>query len=124
MSKILIVDDLATEVHIMKTSVTKLGHHVIEASDGEAGFNMAKKEKPDLILLDVVMPKMDGFNVCRRLKKDPETAGIPVVIITTKNQESDQFWGMKQGAAAYLFKPANTDELNATVTRTLAAAKN
>jgi twitching motility two-component system response regulator PilH len=122
MSKILIVDDLATEVQMMKATVTKLGHHVIEAGDGDTGFNLAKKEQPDLILLDVVLPKADGFSVCRRLKKDPETAHIPVIMISTKSQESDQFWGLKQGADAYLFKPAKAEELAEVVTRSLAAA--
>lgn len=121
MRKILIVDDLATEVQMMRSTVTKLGYHVIEANDGEAGLNMAKSEKPDLILLDVVLPKADGFSVCRRLKKDPETAGIPIVLISTKSQDSDRFWGMKQGADAYLFKPAKPEELAELVTRLLAA---
>jgi twitching motility two-component system response regulator PilH len=122
MSKILIVDDLHTEVQMMKDAVTKHGHYVIEAADGESGFNLAKKEKPDLILLDVVLPKADGFSVCRRLKKDPETAQIPVIIISTKNQESDHFWGMKQGADAYLFKPAKPEELVSMVNRCLSIA--
>ena len=122
MSKILIVDDLQTEVKMMKDAVSKLGHYVMEASDGETGFTIAKKEKPDLILLDVVLPKADGFSVCRRLKKDPETANIPIIIISTKNQESDQFWGMKQGADAYLFKPAKSEDLVNMVNRCLATA--
>jgi twitching motility two-component system response regulator PilH len=122
MSKILIVDDLATEIQIMKSAVSKLGHHSVEARDGEEALTVARKEKPDLILLDVVMPKADGFNVCRKLKKDEATAGIPIILITTKNQESDQAWGLRQGAAAFLTKPVNPDELVATIQRTLAAA--
>ncbi len=121
MSKILIIDDLATEVQIMKSAIAGLGHHVITAGDGETGMNLAKSEKPNLILLDVVLPKADGFNVCRRLKKDPETAGIPIIMISTKSQESDQFWGMKQGADAYLFKPAKSEDIANAVTRALAA---
>jgi twitching motility two-component system response regulator PilH len=113
MSKILIVDDLTTEVQLMKTAMSKLGHHFLEASDGETGFNLAKTQQPDLI------PKADGFSVCRRLKKDPETSHIPIIIISTKNQESDQFWGLKQGADGYLFKPTKADDLVEMVTRNL-----
>ncbi len=119
MSKILIVDDLTTEVQLMKTAMSKLGHHFLEASDGETGFNLAKTQQPDLILLDIVLPKADGFSVCRRLKKDPETSHIPIIIISTKNQESDQFWGLKQGADGYLFKPTKADDLVEMVTRNL-----
>ncbi len=121
MSKILIVDDLSTEIQVMKTTVGGLGHHVVEARDGEEGIRLAKQEKPDLILLDVVLPKVDGFQVCRRLKKDPETANIPIILVSTKNQESDQFWGIKQGATAYLSKPIDTSALSDNVKKLLAA---
>jgi twitching motility two-component system response regulator PilH len=121
MSKILIIDDLPTEIAIMKSAVASLGHSVITAADGEAGFNAAKAEQPDLILLDVVMPKMDGFQTCRKIKKDPETAEIPVILVTTKNQDTDRSWGLRQGAADFIPKPFNPSELSETVTRTLSA---
>jgi twitching motility two-component system response regulator PilH len=107
MARILIADDLATERAIMQSVVTKLGHSSIIANDGQEALDLAAKEKPDLILLDVVMPKIDGFNACRKLKKDPATANIPVIMVTTKDGESDKFWGEKQGAVAYITKPVS-----------------
>lgn len=122
MSKILIIDDLATELQIMKGVVTGLGHSAVTAGDGESGYNTAKLEKPSLILLDVVMPKMDGFQTCRKIKKDPETANIPVILVTTKNQDTDRSWGLKQGAADFVSKPFNPDELGAKIASLLKAA--
>jgi twitching motility two-component system response regulator PilH len=119
MSKILIIDDLATEITIMKNIVTGLGHTVVTASDGETGCDLARADKPDLILLDVVMPKMDGFQTCRKIKKDPETASIPVILVTTKNQDTDRSWGLKQGAADFVSKPFNPTELAAKITALL-----
>ena len=122
MSKILIIDDLATEIQIMKTVVASLGHTVVTANDGETGYASAKVDKPDIILLDVVMPKMDGFQTCRKIKKDPETAGIPIILVTTKNQDTDRSWGLKQGAADFVAKPFKSEELAARITALLKAA--
>jgi twitching motility two-component system response regulator PilH len=121
MSKILIIDDLATEVQVMKTVVTGLGHQVVTATDGEAGYALAKTEKPNLILLDVVMPKMDGFQTCRKLKKDEVTANIPVIMVTTKNQETDRAWGMRQGAVDFVAKPFSPEELGGKISAALRA---
>jgi twitching motility two-component system response regulator PilH len=119
MPKILICDDLPTEVELMKQAVTRLGHSSVIVTDGESACEAAKKEKPDLILLDVVLPKMDGFQVCRKIKKDPQTAQIPVILVSSKTQESDKFWGLKQGASAYICKPFNPEELSGTITKNL-----
>ena len=105
MSKILIVDDLPTEVQLMQQAISQLGHSTIVATDGEQALEMAKREQPDLVLLDVVLPRMDGFQVCRKIKKDALTARIPVILVSSKTQESDKFWGLKQGASAYICKP-------------------
>lgn len=106
MPKILIVDDLATERLLLRSFLdTRGGLEIIEATDGEAACVRAREEQPDLIFLDIVLPKADGFQVCRRLKKDPATATIPVILVSSKSQESDRFWGLKQGASDYLFKP-------------------
>jgi twitching motility two-component system response regulator PilH len=121
MSKILIIDDLATETAVMKSVVTGLGHYAVTAADGEAGYAAAKSEKPNLILLDVVMPKMDGFQTCRKIKKDPETAGIPIILVTTKNQDTDRSWGLKQGASDFVAKPFNADDLGAKISTLLKA---
>jgi len=119
MSKILIVDDLPTEVRLMQEAISKLGHSTIVATDGEQALEMARRENPDLVLLDVVLPRMDGFQVCRKIKKDAQTAKIPVILVSSKTQESDKFWGLKQGASAYICKPFSAVELADTVTRNL-----
>jgi twitching motility two-component system response regulator PilH len=119
MSKILIVDDLPTEVQLMQSAISKLGHTTVVATDGEQALEMAKRENPDLVLLDVVLPRMDGFQVCRKIKKDAQTANIPVVLVSSKTQESDKFWGLKQGACAYICKPFEPEVLADTVTKNL-----
>lgn len=120
MSTILIVDDLQTEREILGRIVSGMGHKAIFATDGEAAVSMAQAHKPDLVLLDVVMPQMDGFNACRRLKKDPATSAIKVVLVTRKGSESDRFWGRKQGADDHLVKPYSADQVKQVVQELLA----
>ncbi|ACF14906.1 response regulator receiver protein [Chloroherpeton thalassium ATCC 35110] len=120
MPRVLIIDDSAVERKIIAKVMTTLGYSILEANDGEEGEEKAKSAKPDIIVLDVVMPKKDGYQVCRNLKKMPETANIPVIMITSKNQESDKFWGLKQGAIAYIVKPFNEQDLVAAVTQAMA----
>lgn len=120
MPRALIIDDSAVERKIIAKVMTALGYSIIEANDGEEGELKAKTIRPDIIVLDVVMPKKDGFQVCRSLKKTPETADIPVIMITSKNQDSDKFWGLKQGAIAYITKPFNEDDLISAVTKAMA----
>lgn len=105
MAKVLIVDDSPTETYKLTSMLEKNGHSVITADAGEAGVATAKREIPDLVLMDIVMPGLNGFQATRQLSKSPETAHIPVVIVTTKDQETDRVWGMRQGAKAYLTKP-------------------
>jgi len=105
MAQILIVDDSPTEVHILSSLLEKNGHSVITADNGEDGIAQAKATKPNLILMDVVMPGLNGFQATRQLSKDPETAGIPIIIVTTKDQETDRVWGLRQGAKDYVTKP-------------------
>lgn len=107
MARILIVDDSPSQQLGMKRIIEKLGHQALTADDGAAGVALAKSEKPDLVLMDVVMPNLNGFQATRQISKDPETAHIPVVLVTTKDQETDKVWGMRQGAKAYLAKPFN-----------------
>ena len=107
MAKVMIVDDSPTEVHVLQTMLTKNGHQVVVATTGEEGVEMAKSEMPDLILMDVVMPGMNGFQATRAISKDPETAHIPIIIVTTKDQETDRVWGMRQGAKDYITKPVD-----------------
>ena len=111
MARILVVDDSPTEVHVLTAMLQKNGFEVLSASSGEEGVEMATSEKPDLVLMDVVMPGMNGFQVTRKLTKNPETGSIPVIIITTKDQETDRIWGMRQGAKDYITKPAVEGDL-------------
>jgi twitching motility two-component system response regulator PilH len=102
---VLIVDDSATDAHLMSEILKKNGYNVSTATSGEEGIAKAKKEKPDLILMDIVMPGMSGFEATRSITRDPETASIPVIICSTKGQETDKAWGLRQGAKDYLVKP-------------------
>jgi len=115
MSKILIVDDSPTETHILTQMLEKNGYQVVTAESGESGVEVAKKELPDLVLMDVVMPGINGFQATRQLKKETTTAHIPVVIVTTKDQETDKIWGMRQGAKDYLTKPVQEESLINTI---------
>ena len=111
MAQVLIVDDSPTEIHILTTILQKLGHTVQTANNGEEGIARAKELKPDLILMDVVMPGMNGFQATRQITKDPETAHIPIIIVTTKDQETDRVWGLRQGARDYVTKPVEEPAL-------------
>jgi twitching motility two-component system response regulator PilH len=119
MANILIVDDTPSEVALMKVVVDSLGHHAITAQNGKIGVQLAQQHQPDLVLLDIVMPEQDGFITCRQLKKNPETAHIPVILISSKGTDSDKFWGMKQGASDYVTKPFAPDQLAETIGRFL-----
>ena len=113
--KVLIVDDSPTETYKLTSMLEKNGHTVITAGNGEDGVAMAKAELPHLVLMDIVMPGLNGFQATRQLSKAPETANIPVIIVTTKDQETDRVWGMRQGAKAYLTKPIDEKELLSTI---------
>ena len=111
MARILIVDDSPSQLMGMKRIVEKLGHEAVTAEDGAAGVEAAKASLPDLILMDVVMPNLNGFQATRAISKEPSTAQIPVVLVTTKDQETDKVWGMRQGAKAYITKPFTESQL-------------
>jgi twitching motility two-component system response regulator PilH len=115
MARILIVDDSPSQLLGIKRIVEKLGHETLTAEDGAAGVEVAKQQLPDLILMDVVMPNLNGFQATRTISKNPDTAHIPIVLVTTKDQETDRVWGMRQGAKAYVTKPIKEDELARTL---------
>ncbi len=119
MARILIVDDSPTQLLSLKRVVEKLGHSVITAEDGAAGVEVAKREVPELILMDVVMPNLNGFQATRSIAKDPKTSHIPVILVTTKGQETDKIWGMRQGAKAYVTKPIDEKELTQAISTLL-----
>jgi len=109
--RVLIVDDSPTEMHLLSNMMEKLGHAVITAENGELGVATAVEAQPDLILMDVVMPGINGFQATRQLHKNDDTKDIPVIIVSTKNQATDKMWGERQGARAYVTKPVEETEL-------------
>ncbi|MNM71457.1 Response regulator PleD [compost metagenome] len=111
MARVLIVDDSPTEMYKLTGMLEKHGHEVLKAENGADGVALARQEKPDAVLMDIVMPGVNGFQATRQLSKDPETAHIPVIIVTTKDQETDKVWGQRQGAKDYLTKPVDEDTL-------------
>ena len=111
MARILIIDDSPTETFRFKEILTKHGYEVLEATNGADGVTMAQAELPDLVLMDVVMPGMDGFQATRQISKGKETQHIPVVIVSTKDQATDRVWGKRQGASDYLTKPIDEQQL-------------
>ena len=115
MARILIVDDSPTECYKLREILEKHGHHVLEAANGADGVAMARSELPDLVLMDVVMPGLNGFQATRQLTRSLETKHIPVVIVTTKDQETDRVWGKRQGASGYLVKPVTEERLCAEI---------
>ena len=119
MARILIIDDSPTQLIGIQRIVEKLGHQTLTAEDGAAGVALAKAELPDLILMDVVMPNLNGFQATRQLSREGSTRDIPVVLVTTKDQDTDRMWGMRQGARAYLTKPFAEAELTEVIDRLL-----
>lgn len=117
MARILIVDDSPSQLLGIQRIVEKLGHETITATDGAAGVEAAKSSLPDLVLMDVVMPNLNGFQATRTLKREPTTQHIPVILVTTKDQDTDRMWGMRQGARAYITKPFSEDELLEVIER-------
>ena len=112
---ILIVDDSPTERAFLSDIVTKAGYNAILAESGEEGLAKAKTKLPDLILLDVIMPGISGFETTRALQKEAATKHIPIFICTTKDQATDKVWGLRQGASQYIVKPVRADDLLAKI---------
>ena len=119
MTHILIIDDSPTEVHVFKNMLLNHNIEVSVAKNGEEGIEKAIQIKPDCILMDVVMPGKNGFQATRDLSRNPATSSIPVIIITTKDQETDKIWGMRQGARDYIVKPAAEKDLIARINAVL-----
>jgi twitching motility two-component system response regulator PilH len=115
MPLILIVDDSPTEQHVFCKALERHGFDTVVASDGEEAIATAEQVRPEVIVMDVVMPGMNGFQATRRLSKNPDTAKIPVVIVSGKGQETDRIWGLRQGASQYLVKPVEPKQLIAAV---------
>jgi twitching motility two-component system response regulator PilH len=119
MTHILIIDDSPTEVHVFRNMLKNHNIEVSVAENGEEGIEKAIEIKPDCILMDVVMPGKNGFQATRDLSRNPATSSIPVIIITTKDQETDKIWGMRQGARDYIVKPAVESDLIERINRVI-----
>ncbi len=122
MTHVLIIDDSPTEVHVFERMLQANDIEVSVAINGEEGIEKAIEMKPDCILMDVVMPGKNGFQATRDLSRNPATSAIPVIIITTKDQETDKIWGMRQGAKDYIVKPADERDLIDRIKKVLAAS--
>ena len=115
MAHIVVIDDSPTEVYVLQQILERHDHQVSVANSGEEGIELVRKVRPDAVLMDVVMPGMNGFQATRTLNKDAETGDIPVIIVTTKDQQTDRIWGMRQGAKEYLVKPVKEADLMAVL---------
>jgi len=115
MARILIVDDSPTEMYKLTGMLEKYGHEVLKAENGADGVALARQEKPDAVLMDIVMPGLNGFQATRAISRDPVTKSIPVIMCTSKSQETDKIWGLRQGARDYIVKPVDRDELLAKI---------
>lgn len=115
--KILLVDDSRTELHVISDMLRRQGFSVRTAQNGEEALKRLDEERPDLVLLDVVMPGQNGFQLTRRITRDPRFEGLPVILCTSKNQDTDRVWGMRQGALDYMVKPIQADDLVARIKR-------
>ena len=122
MARILLIEDSPTDTAVLTQLLERNGHQVLAAQNAEDGISVCKREIPDLVIMDVVLPGMNGFQATRALSRDPDTGHIPVVIVSTKGMETDRAWGMRQGARGYLVKPVKEDVLVNEVNRLLGAA--
>jgi twitching motility two-component system response regulator PilH len=115
MGKILIAEDSQTSVELLRRALAPLGHEILVAQDGEAAEQQVMATRPDLVILDIIMPKRNGFQVCRAVRANPDTKAIPIIVVTSMDRESDRYWGLKQGADEYLVKPVDPAVLVAKV---------
>ena len=122
MAHILIIDDSPTDVKVFSGMLEKAGHKVTAVASAEDGIAAAKRVRPDAVLMDVIMPGMNGFQATRTLSRDPETSSIPVLIVTTKSMETDKMWGLRQGARDFLTKPVSDKDLLARLDKLLPKA--
>jgi twitching motility two-component system response regulator PilH len=120
MSTILVVDDSPTALKLVSKALATAGHHIITANNGEEAVTKATDAHPDVVVLDVIMPHKNGYQVCRQLKNDAKTHDIKIILFTCQNHQADRFWGMQQGADAYLTKPFHAAELLAIIAKFLA----
>jgi twitching motility two-component system response regulator PilH len=117
MAKVMVVDDAYSDLKLMESILRGAGHEVVSLTDGEKLEDQLEAEHPDVLLLDIVMPRRNGYEILRALRRDARTSKTPVVLVSSKNQESDRAWGKRQGADEYLAKPFTSDQLLSVVSR-------
>ena len=122
MANILVIDDSPTDVRVFTTLLERAGHQVMAVSSAEEGIEHVRAKLPDLIIMDVIMPGMNGFQATRALTRDPTTAAVPIVMITTKAMETDRVWGLRQGARAFITKPVIEKEFLTCLNQLLPSA--
>ena len=122
MADILIIDDSPTDVRVLTSLLERAGHQVAAVGTAEEGIARVRSAAPALVIMDVIMPGMNGFQAARTLTRDPATAAVPIVMITTKAMETDRVWGLRQGARAFLTKPVNEGELLTCINQLLSSA--
>lgn len=120
MARILLIEDSPTDTAVLTQLLERNGHDVLASGNAEDGIDLCRRELPDLVLMDVILPGMNGFQATRALTRDAETKAIPVLIISTKGMETDKAWGLRQGARDYIVKPPREDELVARINALLA----
>ena len=121
MAKVLIVDDSPSQIFTLKKLVEDWGHETLTAESGDEALQIAREQQPNVILMDIVMPGMSGFQTTRNLSRDQATQSIPVIFVSTKDGEADRVWGMRQGATAFVTKPVNPDLLLSAISDAVAA---
>ena len=121
MAKVLIVDDSRVYRFTLRKLIKEWGHEVLIAKNGEQAVDIARKESPEIILMDIVMPGMSGYQTKRMLAKDESTSGIPVIFCSTRDDETDKIWGLRQGASAYVTKPVKPEDLMTAISNAVAA---
>ena len=121
MAKVLIVDDSRVYRYSLRRLMKDWGHEVLTAKNGEEAIEIAREETPELILMDIVMPGMNGYQAKRKLARDESTSHIPVIFVSTRDEETDKAWGLRQGASAYVTKPVKPEVLQSAITNAMAA---
>lgn len=119
MARILLIEDSPTDTAVLTRLLEKHGHRVLASASAEEGIEVCKRELPDMVLMDVVLPGMNGFQATRAITREPSTKHIPVLIVSTKGMETDRAWGMRQGARDYIVKPPSEDALLARIDQLL-----
>jgi twitching motility two-component system response regulator PilH len=119
MARVMVVDDSPTDVEHLRQILERAGYQVLQATSGQDAIDMIRLERPDCVVMDVVMPGINGFQATRTLSRDPETAKIPIIVVSSKNQETDRLWALRQGAKEYVVKPVKDRELIAKINSVL-----